>query len=85
MLPIETNRISQDKLDVRLQALIASVVSTPNSLQDQLEADPHWNLLPVVRVYIKIYKIVEDTEGRFFVIEPLLHLLSNAVGVLFGN
>ena len=85
MLSIETDRISLDKLDVPLQASITSVVSAPNSLQDQLEADPHWNLLPVVRVYIKIYEVVEDTEGRVFITEALLHLLPNAVSVLFGN
>ena len=63
MFTIESDRVSLDKLDVPLQALVASVVSIPHSLEDQLEADPHWNLLPVVRVDIKIYEVIEDTEG----------------------
>ena len=78
---IEYHRVIVDAVEVSLQALITAIVVVLQPLQDGLQADADWHLMPVKRVYLKVYVIDEDAEGRFLV-SPGLHIGNQSLDML---
>ena len=72
-LSIENHRVIVNAIEISLQTLITTVVIVLQPLQDSLQANTYRYLMPIKRIYLKVYIVSKDAERRLF-FSPILHI-----------